>query len=149
MALYKFTKAILDGEPIDVFNHGDMSRDFTYISDLVESLARLIPIDPKPLTVPNLIGDSLSPVAPFRVINIGNSKPVQLTEFITSIEKALGRKATLNFLPMQPGDVKSTYADTSLLKQLTGYEAKTSTVDGVKHFVSWYMKYYGLKGEAA
>jgi UDP-glucuronate 4-epimerase len=147
--LYKFTKAILDGEPIDVFNHGDMSRDFTYISDLVEALARLIPIDPKPLTVPNLIGDSLSPVAPFRVINIGNSKPVQLTEFITSIEKALGRKATLNFLPMQPGDVKSTFADTSLLRQLTGYEAKTSTVDGVKHFVSWYTKYYGAKGEAA
>lgn len=147
MALFKFTKAILEDDPIDVFNHGDMSRDFTYISDLVEAINRLIPIAPKSQEIPNLIGDSLSPVARFRVINIGNSKPVQLTEFINSIEKALGRKGTLNFLPMQPGDVKSTFADTSLLRKLTGYEAKTNTIDGVKHFVSWYLNYYGLEGK--
>lgn len=145
MALFKFTKAILEGDPIDVYNNGDMSRDFTYISDLVESLVRLIPIAPKSQGIQNVIGDSLSPVARFRVINIGNSKPVQLIEFINSIETALGLKARLNLLPMQPGDVKSTFADTSLLRKLTGYKAQTSTTDGVKHFVLWYIKYYGAK----
>jgi UDP-glucuronate 4-epimerase len=102
---------------------------------------------PNSLEHVNFIDDSLSPVAPFRVINIGNSNPVQLTQFINSIEKALGQKAILNFLPMQPGDVKSTFADTNLLQKLTGYEAKTVIDDGVKEFVTWYLKYYGIKGE--
>ena len=121
MALFKFTKAILNGEPIDVYNNGDMSRDFTYIDDLVDSIYLLI--DAVPLstslekTSPDLF-DKQSPVAPFRVINIGNAKPEKLNDFIEALEFSLGVKAKKNLLPMQAGDVPSTWADTSLLKHL-------------------------------
>ena len=130
MALFKFTKAILNGEPIDVYNHGDMRRDFTYIDDLVEGIRLLI--------------DSLSPVAPWRVVNIGNSEPVQLMAFIEAIEAATGRKATRNYMDMQPGDVPATWADASLLQDLTGYAPKTDLQDGVARFVAWYRDYYDV-----
>lgn len=143
MALFKFTKAILAGEPIDVYNYGDMKRDFTYIDDLVEGIRLLIdavPVRPEGGVVPE--GDSLSPVAPWRVVNIGNSEPVQLTDYIAAIEAATGRQATRNLMPMQPGDVPATWADTKLLKSLTGYAPQTRVPEGVKAFVDWYRDYY-------
>ncbi len=143
MALFKFTKAILSGEPIDVYNYGDMKRDFTYVSDLVEAIKLLL------LAVPRAVegelpveGDSLSPVAPFRVVNIGNSESVQLTDFISAIEAATGIKAQRNLLPMQAGDVPATWAETALLSRLTGYAPRTSVEDGVRSFVDWYRSYY-------
>ena len=146
MALFKFTKAILNGDPIDVYNHGDMRRDFTYIDDLVSGIAMLIdaaPVRPAPgETVPE--GDSLSPVAPYRVVNIGNSEPVQLMAFIEAIEAALGQEAQKNFMDMQPGDVPATWADGTLLNTLTGYGPQTSVHDGVANFVAWYRDYYGV-----
>lgn len=145
MALFKFTKAILAGEPIDVYNHGDMKRDFTYVTDLVEAIRLLIdaaPVRPEGGLVEP--GDSLSPVAPWRVVNIGNSEPVQLTDFIAAIEAATGRTAARNLMPMQPGDVPATWADAELLKRLTGYAPKTRVPEGVKAFVAWYRDYYGV-----
>ncbi|WP_299146584.1 NAD-dependent epimerase/dehydratase family protein [uncultured Tateyamaria sp.] len=146
MALFKFTKAILNGDAIDVYNHGDMRRDFTYIDDLVAGIAMLIdaaPVRPAPgEAVPE--GDSLSPVAPFRVVNIGNSEPVQLMAFIEAIEAALGQEAKKNFMDMQPGDVPATWADGTLLNTLTGYGPQTSVPDGVANFVAWYRDYYGV-----
>lgn len=145
MALFKFTKAILEGRSIDVYNYGDMRRDFTYVEDLVEAIRLLIdtpPKRPQDGIVPP--GDSLSPVAPFRVVNIGNSTPVPLTDYIDAIEKATGRKAERNLLPMQDGDVRATWADTTLLNRLTGYTPKTNVVDGVRKFVEWYLDYYGI-----
>jgi len=144
MALFKFTKAILEGRPIDVYNYGDMKRDFTYIDDLVEAIRLLIDVPPvRPAEgegVPE--GDSLSPVAPWRVVNIGNSNAVQLTDFIEAIEDATGRKAERNFMPMQAGDVPATWADAELLKTLTSYAPKTSITQGVVGFVKWYKEYY-------
>ena len=146
MALFKFTRAILEGRPIDVYNNGDMMRDFTYIDDLVEGIRRLIdaaPVRPAdPAAVPE--GDSLSPVAPFRIVNIGNAAPVQLTAFIEAIEAATGRTATRNLMPMQPGDVPATWADTTLLERLTGHRPTTGVKDGVRRFVDWYRDYYGV-----
>lgn len=146
MALFKFTKAILEGRPIDVYNYGDMKRDFTYVEDLVEAIRLLIDVPPVRLagreTVP--AGDSLSPVAPWRVVNIGNSDAVQLTEFIEAIEAAIGRKAERNLMPMQAGDVPATWADAQLLKTLTGYTPKTGVGDGVAKFVDWYRGYYSV-----
>ncbi|WP_126976525.1 NAD-dependent epimerase [Frigidibacter oleivorans] len=143
MALFKFTKNILQGEPIDVFNHGDMRRDFTYVEDLVEGIRLLIdvaPVRPGDGQVPE--GDSLSPVAPFRIVNIGNSEPVALMDFIGAIEAATGRGATLNMLPMQAGDVPATWADATLLQRLTGYRPQTGVAEGVGRFVDWYRDYY-------
>ncbi|MEI4488241.1 NAD-dependent epimerase/dehydratase family protein [Frigidibacter sp. MR17.14] len=143
MALFKFTKNVLNGAAIDVYNHGDMKRDFTYIDDLVEGIRLLIdaaPLRPADGTVPE--GDSLSPVAPWRVVNIGNSEPVQLLDFIRAIEAATGRKAQLNLMPMQAGDVPATWADTTLLERLTGYRPKTQVPEGVQRFVDWYRDYY-------
>lgn len=145
MALFKFTKAILKGQPIDVYNHGDMKRDFTYVADLVEAIRLLIdtaPVRPADGIVPE--GDSLSPVAPWRVVNIGNSEPVQLTDYIAAIEAATGIEATRNLMPMQAGDVPATWADTHLLKSLTGYAPRTRVPEGVKAFVDWYRDYYGV-----
>jgi len=145
MALFKFTKAILRGEPIDVYNYGDMKRDFTYITDLVAAIRLLIdavPVRPEDGVVPE--GDSLSPVAPWRVVNIGNSEPVQLTDYIGAIEAATGRKAIRNLMPMQAGDVPATWADTTLLQSLTGYVPKTRVPEGVAAFVDWYRHYYGV-----
>jgi UDP-glucuronate 4-epimerase len=144
MALFKFTKAILNGDPIDVYNYGDMRRDFTYIDDLVEAIRKLIDTPPKRPSGPGAIsdGDSLSPVAPWRVVNIGNSQAVKLTEFIEAIESATGQTATRNLLPMQPGDVPATWANASLLKALTGYAPRTDVKKGVLEFVRWYRSYY-------
>ncbi|PTV96912.1 UDP-glucuronate 4-epimerase [Rhodobacter aestuarii] len=145
MALFKFTKAILAGEPIDVYNHGDMKRDFTYVTDLVAAIRLLIdavPVRPADGVVEE--GDSLSPVAPFRVVNIGNSEPVQLTDFIAAIEEATGQVATRNLMDMQPGDVPATWADAELLQRLTGYAPQTRVPEGVKAFVEWYRGYYAV-----
>ncbi|KUJ81022.1 GDP-mannose 4,6-dehydratase [Ruegeria profundi] len=143
MALFKFTKAILAGRPIDVYNHGDMKRDFTYVEDLIEAIRLLMDAIPK-RPVDGLIpeGDSLSPVAPYRVVNIGNNDSVHLTAFIKAIEAATGIEAKKNMLPMQPGDVPATWADASLLRDLTGYQPKTSVEEGVAEFVKWYRDYY-------
>lgn len=165
MALFKFTKAILAGQPIDIYNHGDMWRDFTYVEDLVRAIALLVDCPPPPpgatpsfhqgegrgegsppdssLPNPPRGGrDSLSPVAPWRVVNIGNSDKVRLLDFIDAIEECLGRKATRNYMDMQPGDVPATWADASLLQQLTGYRPQTGFKEGVQRFVQWYRTYY-------
>ena len=145
MALFKFTKAILNGDPIDVYNNGDMSRDFTYVTDLIQGIMLLIratPHDSSRLLDSAIVADSLSPVAPFRVVNIGNSKPETLKKFIEAIEKVVGVAAVKNFMPMQQGDVPATWADTSLLENLTGYKPQTKLLDGVTEFVSWYRDYY-------
>ena len=146
MALFKFTKAMLEGEPIDVYNHGEMMRDFTYVEDLVEAVRRLIDTPPVRPTVAEDVaeGDSLSPVAPWRVVNIGNSQPVQLGDMIGAIEDALGIKAKRNLMPMQAGDVPATWADAELLRTLTGYVPQTDIREGVQRFVAWYRDYYGV-----
>lgn len=147
MALFKFTKAILSGDPIDVYNHGEMSRDFTYIDDLVHGMRLLIEVIPGSTDRSQEKAgklDSKSDVAPFRVVNIGNSQPSQLLDFITAIEKSTGFESIKNLLPMQAGDVPATWADTTLLEQLTGYQPNTDLVTGVQNFVSWYREYYNV-----
>lgn len=145
MAYFKFTDAILHGKPIDVYNFGDMSRDFTYVEDLVEAIRLLLDAVPVRAESRNSIaGDSLSPVAPWRVVNIGNSTPVLLTEFIGAIEAAIGKKAQQNLLPMQAGDVAATWADVGLLRNLTGYVPNTKIGVGIKAFVEWYRAYYNV-----
>ena len=147
MALFKFTKAIINGEPIDVYNHGDMSRDFTYIDDLVHGMRLLMDTIPEG---PNLLGrntrglDSKSPVAPFRVVNIGNSQPSKLLDFIEAIEEAIGIEAVKNLMPMQAGDVLATWADTDLIQELTGYRPNMELSTGVRNFVNWYKDYYNV-----
>ena len=137
MAYFKFTRAILEGQPIDIYNNGEMWRDFTYVDDLVRGIRLLIDAVPGgPETA--VEGDSLSPAAPFRVVNIGNSEKVRLLDFIEAIEAELGRKAIRNYMPMQTGDVPATWADASLLQRLTGYRPKTPMTEGVRRFVSWY-----------
>ena len=143
MALFIFTKSIIEKKRINVFNNGDMIRDFTYIDDIVESIFRLIPKIPKPQD--SFDYDNLRPSiswAPYKIFNIGNSKPILLMEYIQAIENALGIKAKINFTEMQPGDVKATSADTKLLENWTGFKPNTSIQDGVKKFVGWYMEYY-------
>ena len=143
MALFKFTKAILENIPIDVYNHGDMKRDFTYVEDLVHAIRLLIDVPPiRPADGKVDEGDSLSPVAPFRVVNIGNNDAVQLVDFIAEIEKATGKSAERNLMPMQAGDVPATWANADLLKKLTGYTPKTAVPEGVAHFVRWFRQYY-------
>ena len=143
MALHKFVKGILEGNPIDIYNKGEMSRDFTYIDDLVQGIKLLIDAIPiRPIDAIISKKDSLSPVAPFRVVNIGNSNKVKLLDFITAIEEKLGKKAIRNYLPMQTGDVPETWADTSLLKNLTGYKSKIKYEDGIANFIEWYLDYY-------
>lgn len=147
MALFKFTKAILNGDPIDVYNYGDMSRDFTYIDDLINGMRLLIDSNPQAQNFRNRnsnFQDSKSFVAPFRVINIGNSKPIKLLKFVDAIEKSIGMSAVKNLMPMQAGDVLSTWADTSLLEELTNYKPSTSVPEGVEKFVSWYRSYYNV-----
>ena len=144
MALFKFTKAILNDEPIDVYNHGVMERDFTYIDDLVTAIFKLTECPPTygESGESRKDFDSLSPVASFRVVNIGNSNSESLTNFIEEIERGLGKSAKRNYLPMQQGDVPATWADASLLKHLTGYKPNTSVEIGVKKFIDWYLEYY-------
>ena len=144
LALYKFVDAILDGRPIDIYNHGDMYRDFTHVSDLVRGIRLLIDAVPErpdtPEDIPPL--DSLSPVAPYRVVNIGNSQKIRLLDFIEAIEESLGQKAIRNYMPMQMGDVPATWADARLLQQLTGYCPETDYRDGIQSFVDWFRDYH-------
>lgn len=144
MALFKFTKGIIEETPIDIYNNGEMSRDFTYVEDLVRGIRLLIDAVPERPENPAdiLSGDSLSPVAPFRIVNIGNSDKVRLLDYIEAIEDALGKKAIRNYMPMQPGDVPATWANADLLNALTGYKPQTGFRDGVAHFVKWYRDYY-------
>lgn len=144
LALYKFVDAILDDRPIDIYNHGGMYRDFTYVDDLVRAIHLLIDAVPeRPADGIVFEGDSLSPVAPFRIVNIGNSDKVSLLDFIAAIEDCLGKKAVRNYMPMQMGDVPATWADASLLQRLTGYRPQTDFRDGIARFVEWFRGYYG------
>lgn len=143
MALFKFTKGILEGTSIDIYNNGDMWRDFTYVTDLVRGIRLLIDAVPGG-TDTAVEGDSLSPVAPYRVVNIGNSDKVRLLDFVEAIEDEIGKKAVRNYMPMQTGDVPATWADASVLQQLTGYQPQTPFRDGVAQFVQWYRKYYDI-----
>jgi len=141
MALFKFAKAILEGTPIDIYNNGDMSRDFTYIDDLVESIFRLI--DTPPVRGQPVSGDdSLSPVAPWRTVNIGGGSPVNLLTFISEIERCLGRMAKRNYMPLQTGDVPNTVAAAEILETLTGYRPSTPVAEGVRAFCDWYQGRY-------
>ena len=143
MAIFKFTKSILDGKKIDIYNKGNLYRDFTYIDDIVNGVLSLIKKIPKYKKNPSLNRiDSLSSVAPFRVINIGNSKKIKLLDFIKVIENILGKKALRNYLPMQKGDVFMTLANTKLLKKITGIIPKTNYKEGVRKFIEWYLDYY-------
>jgi UDP-glucuronate 4-epimerase len=145
MALFLFTKAILEGRPIDVFNHGRMRRDFTYIDDIVEGVVRTLDrvAEPDPAFDP-LRPDPARSNAPYRVFNIGNHDPVELMAFIEAIELAVGRKAEKNLLPLQDGDVPATYADTAELNAWTGFAPATGVRDGIEQFVAWYREYYGV-----
>ncbi|WP_187431088.1 UDP-glucose 4-epimerase (plasmid) [Roseobacter fucihabitans] len=140
MAHFKFTRAILNGEPIEVYNHGNQQRDFTYIDDLVTGIVALGGAVPDPAAP--VAGDSMSPVAPFRVVNIGNGAPVKLMDYIAAIEAACGQEAEKVFLDAQPGDVPATWADTALLQTLTGARPATDVRVGLQHFVEWYRSYY-------
>jgi UDP-glucuronate 4-epimerase len=143
MALFLFTKAILEDRPIDVFNFGKMQRDFTYIDDIVEGVIRVV--DKIPRGNPDWTGDNPDPSssrAPYRLYNIGNNNPVQLMDFISALEKILGKEARKNLLPLQPGDVPSTYADVDDLVQDLGYKPETSVEEGIARFVEWYRDFF-------
>lgn len=143
MAPFLFTKAILEGQPIQVFNHGQMKRDFTYVSDVAEAVARALDVLPE--GVPE--GSALTPgtsTAPYRVYNLGNHEPVPLLRFIEVLEEAIGRPAVKEFLPMQPGDVMATYADIEGLRQAVGFSPSTPIEQGIPEFVGWYRDYYGV-----
>lgn len=144
MAYFKFARNIIEGKPIDIYHNGEMWRDFTYVDDLVRGIAGLIDAVPQRPEKPEYIapGDSLSPAAPFRVVNIGNSDKVRLLDFIEAIEAEIGTKAIRNYMPMQQGDVPATWADASLLQSLTGYRPQTPFREGVARFVRWYREYY-------
>ena len=144
MALFKFTDRILRGKPIDVYNRGRMSRDFTYIDDLVESVTRLINVIPSRPSrrINQSVFDSISPVAPWRTINIGGANPVQLETFIDLLEQKIGKNAKKRYLGMQQGDVENTKADISLLKDLIKYVPNTPLENGIECFLRWYLKYY-------
>ncbi len=144
MALFLFTKAILEKKPIDVFNHGKMKRDFTYIDDIVEGIVRLADNVPKPnLSWNGDEPDSATSYAPYKIYNIGNNNPVELMTFISVLEDCLGLKAVKNLLPLQPGDVPATYADIDDLSKDVGFKPSTPIEDGIKKFVEWYKDYYG------
>lgn len=145
MALFLFTKAILEGKPIDVYNHGKMKRDFTYVDDIVEGIVRLLPKGPKG----NAAWDGSKPdpatsFAPYKVFNIGNNKPVELLRFIEVLEEKLGKKAKKNLMPIQPGDVPETYADIEALENEVGFRPSTSIEKGIGNFVEWYKEYYKI-----
>lgn len=145
MALFKFTKAILNGEKVQVFNFGKHKRDFTFIDDIVEGVARVLDTPASP----NLDWNKLEPapgssLAPWRLYNIGNNKPVDLMQFISALESRLGRKATIEMLPLQPGDVPDTFANVDELVNNFNYKPSTSVKDGVKKFVHWYKEYFQI-----
>ena len=145
MAHFRFVDAILDDRPIDIYNNGEMVRDFTFVDDLVRGIRLLIDVVPeRPVSKQAIAaGDSLSPVAPFRVVNIGNAESVRLLDFVEAIEDCLGKKAIRNYMPMQKGDVPATFADTALLHRLTGYRPQTDVRDGIGSFVDWFRAYHG------
>jgi len=146
MALFLFTKNILEGKPIDVFNHGNHSRDFTYVDDIVEGVTKVMEIPPTyDDNWDGMRANSSNSRSPYRVLNIGNNNPVQLNDFIDEIEKNLNKKAKINYLPLQPGDVPETFADTKLLQDLTGFKPKIGIKEGIKNFTSWYLDYYKIK----
>ena len=142
MAYFKFTKNILNKKDIHVYNKGKLYRDYTYIDDVVDGIYKLTNKIPNLKSLKKYKNDSLSPVAPIRILNIGNTKKVLLSEFINTLEKKLGKKANKKFMPMQKGDVFSTLSDTSLLKRITGYNPKTKYQDGIKKFLDWYLDFY-------
>ncbi|WP_370685388.1 NAD-dependent epimerase [Klebsiella quasipneumoniae] len=143
MALFKFTKAMLEGKSIDVYNYGKMKRDFTYIDDIVEAIVRIQDVIPQPdpeWTVEE--GSPATSSAPYRVYNIGNSSPVELMDYINALEQALGLEAKKNMMPIQPGDVLNTSAETQALYKTIGFKPETPVQQGVKNFVDWYKEYY-------
>jgi UDP-glucuronate 4-epimerase len=145
MALFKFTRGILEGTPITVFNGGDMIRDFTYVDDIVEGIVRVIDTPAAPN--PAWRGDDPDPAtsrAPYRIYNIGNNSPVNLMRYIEVLEQCLGRKAIMQMLPMQPGDVQATMADVSNLERAVGFRPRTTVEEGVARFVDWYREFYGV-----
>ena len=142
MAYFKFTKNILKGKKIDIFNKGKMYRDYTYIDDITDGIYKLLNKAPSLNSKKKFKNDSLSSVAPFRILNIGNTKKVYLLDFINTLEKELGKKIKKNYMPMQKGDVHSTLSDSSLLKRITGYNPKTNYKIGIKKFIKWYLNYY-------
>ena len=142
MAYFKFTQKILKGKKIDIYNKGKMYRDYTYIDDIVDGIFKILNKIPKLNNRKKIKYDSLSPVAPFRILNIGNNKKIYLLDFIDTLEKNLNKRIKRNYLSMQKGDVHSTLSDSSLLKRLTGYNPKTSYKNGVKKFLNWYLNYY-------
>ena len=143
MALFKFTKAILEGKPIDVFNHGKHTRDFTYIDDIVDGVIKTLEIQASSNNDwKGNFPDPASSKAPWRIYNIGNNKPIKLMDYIKALEKNLNKKAKINFLPLQPGDVKDTYANIDNLKKKLNYKPSTSVIEGVSKFVAWYKNYY-------
>ncbi len=145
MALFKFTKKIVEGDEIDVYNNGDMRRDFTYIDDIVEGIIRIQDVIPQPNADWQVeSGNAATSSAPYRVFNIGNGNPVKLTEFIESLETSLGVEAKKNLMPMQPGDVYQTYAEVEDLFTATGYKPKMSVKQGVQNFVDWYKGFYNV-----
>ena len=141
MALFKFTKGIIEQTPIDIYNHGDMYRDFTYVEDLVRAISLLIASVPGVASAD--LNSTISSVAPYRVVNVGNSTKVKLLDFIEEIENILNKKAIRNYMDMQKGDVPKTWADASLLKSITGFQPETDFKDGVRKFVTWYLEEYG------
>jgi UDP-glucuronate 4-epimerase len=146
MALFIFTKAILEGKPIDVFNYGKMGRDFTYVADIVESISRLVPH----IAAPNAEWDAMKPdpgtsFAPYRIYNIGNNAPVELMKFISAIEAKLGKTAEKNLLPLQAGDVPETFADVEDLQREVDFKPNTSIETGIDKFIDWYLDYYKIK----
>jgi len=142
MAYFNFTKKILAGEKIKIFNNGKMYRDYTYVDDIVDGIYKLLNKAPLLNSKKKFKNDSLSPVAPFRILNIGNTKKVYLLDFINTLEKELNKKIKRKYLPMQKGDVHSTLSDSSLLKRITGYNPKTNYKTGIKEFIKWYTNYY-------
>jgi UDP-glucuronate 4-epimerase len=143
MAPIKFAEAITKGNKVDIYNNGEMYRDFTYIDDVLKSITYLISVPPKMIDKKDIDkNDSLSPVAPFRIVNIGNSNKVKLLDFVEILESCLEKKAIRNYMPMQKGDVLATWANTDLLKKLTGYTPVTKLEDGLKKFVDWYNNHY-------
>lgn len=146
MALFIFTKAILEGRSIDIYNHGKMKRDFTYVDDIVEGITKLIPTVPTPnKDWSGFAPDPASSFAPYRIYNIGNNKPVELMRFVEIIEEKIGKKAIKNLLPLQEGDVPETYADIDTLTQAVGFKPSTSIEEGIGNFVEWYKHYHKIK----
>jgi UDP-glucuronate 4-epimerase len=145
MAYYRFTRLILEGRPIDIYNFGKMKRDFTYIDDIVEGIVRIMAKPPSSDPSPKEKGpDPASSAAPFRIFNIGKGQPVELLRFIEIIEGELGKKAEKNFLPIQPGDVTETFADIEDLTRITGFVPEVPLKEGIRRFVRWYREYYGV-----